>query len=151
MERARRLMSGADELERVLLKGHLLLEEELFRLIEVNVTRTQPLTEARLTFHQKLCLAKAIYQVDGWEGFAFAGALNKLRNAWAHDADTDLADGVLRAFRASIDPNYRMPRKRSTMARQLRNQIAATCAFLLGMSFAHSEMRRVPSDKPGTA
>jgi hypothetical protein len=68
MERSRSLMNGADELERVLLKGHLLLEEELFRLIGTTVTRAQPLTEARLTFRQKLCIAKALYTVDGWGG-----------------------------------------------------------------------------------
>ena len=143
LERMDRLRRGADELERVLLKGHLLLEEELLRLIESGAMRIQPLAEARLTFHQKLCLARALYHIDGWEGFAFAGALNKLRNAWAHQADTDLAEGVYQVFRASVDPDYKMPRTRSTVARHLRNQIAATCAFLFGASFVAATTRRV--------
>jgi hypothetical protein len=60
-----------DGVVQVLLKGHLLLEEALSRLIDLYVYDSTYLEDARLTFKQKLNLAKALASklgaASGWD------------------------------------------------------------------------------------
>ena len=78
-------MKQVDALVHVLLKGHLLIEEALSRIIEQYVFHAEHLREARLTFNQKLLVARALClrkaRLGEWE---LLTALNKLRNEIAH-------------------------------------------------------------------
>lgn len=72
-----------------ILKGHLCAEVLLRKVILSQVTDGTPLDDARLSFHQVLCLAQAMASEpqNGWLWEACA-RLNRLRNAYAHDIDT---------------------------------------------------------------
>ncbi len=82
-------MSRIDEVAHVVLKGHLLLEEALTRILEQYVFHREYLEGARLSFYDKmqlcrsLCLRKADYLE--WD---LLGALNALRNELAHTLDS---------------------------------------------------------------
>ena len=52
IERFRAEMSSLDEIAMVLLKGHLLLEESLTRILGKYVFHPEHLSEARLTFYE---------------------------------------------------------------------------------------------------
>ena len=72
----------------ILLKGHLLIEEQLQALVEALVKDSRPLGDARLTFHQWLCMGKAL--APGGSGddlWKFVERLNKTRNKLAHNAE----------------------------------------------------------------
>lgn len=78
-----------DVVVQVLLKGHLLLEEALSRLIDLYVYKGAYLEDARLTFKQKLNLAKALTQKLGASsGWDVLDAINVLRNDVSHRLDS---------------------------------------------------------------
>jgi hypothetical protein len=78
-------MESVDEVVHVLLKGHLLIEEALTRIIEQYLFHRQHLSDARLTFKQKMTLCRALclrkHELGEWE---LIGAINALRNEVAH-------------------------------------------------------------------
>jgi hypothetical protein len=83
--RFRKEMESVDEVAHVLLKGHLLLEEALSAILEQHVFHRQHLAHARLSFAQKLSLARSLClrknEFGEWEVIA---AINALRNDLAH-------------------------------------------------------------------
>lgn len=85
IERFTREMSTNDEMVHVLLKGHLLLEEALALIIDQHVFHREDVAEARLSFAQKLNVAKSLClrknKLGEWEMVA---AINGLRNDLAH-------------------------------------------------------------------
>lgn len=85
IDRFRKEMESVDEVAHVLLKGHLLLEEGLSAILDQYVFHREHLAQARLTFAQKLQLARALClrknKLGEWELMA---AINALRNDLAH-------------------------------------------------------------------
>lgn len=84
------LRPGAD-LQMILLKAHLLIEEELQAFIDKSVRDASLLKKARFTFAQRLILAEALHPAPncfryGWVWEA-AGELNALRNQMAHNLE----------------------------------------------------------------
>jgi hypothetical protein len=84
-ERFIREMDTIDEMVHVLLKGHLLLEEELASIIDQHVFHRENVAEARLSFSQKLSLARSLClrknKLGEWD---LVAAINGLRNNLAH-------------------------------------------------------------------
>lgn len=78
-------MEMVDEVAHVLLKGHLLLEETLSAVLDQYVFHREHLEDARLTFAQKVQLARAFClrknTLGEWE---LVLAINALRNDLAH-------------------------------------------------------------------
>jgi len=81
------------ELELVVLKTHLLIEEKLREYLGNAFEDSSSIDKANLTFHQLLRLSrslKVITQLNWfWESVS---ALNKLRNEMAHELDCELND-----------------------------------------------------------
>ena len=95
----------------VVLKGHLLVEELLREYVDLHVIHKNKLKDARLTFHQCLCLAQAFCNDETktklWESVK---QLNALRNKLAHklepkDIEIKLSEfiNLLSAFNAESD------------------------------------------------
>ena len=78
-------LSGLTDLELILLKVHLLIEEELTDAIMKKVESPAYLLNARLTFSNKASLARAHYdkQVKPWVWGSIT-KLNNIRNRLAH-------------------------------------------------------------------
>lgn len=78
-------MASVDEVVHILLKGHLLIEETLTRVLEQYLFHREHLSEARLTFNQKVLLGRALClrknDLGTWE---LISAINSLRNEIAH-------------------------------------------------------------------
>ena len=94
----------------MILKGHLLIEEQVIVLIENRIAKFKPVEEANLTTHQKICLAEALIEEfypngeDAWLWPAIK-KLNKLRNDIAHNlAKSGVVDRV-------VDFVTRVPKK----------------------------------------
>jgi len=82
-------MGKIDEVLHVLLKGHLLIEEALSRIIDQFVFHREHIDDARLSFAAKMNLCKAFClrksDLGEWD---LIGALNALRNVVAHQLDS---------------------------------------------------------------
>src|SRR5436309_2821356 len=77
-----------DELTQVVLKGHLLLEERFNSILLNSVYNPEGLDRWKLSFNQKLHLAKAFCISPHREGtFELLTAINSLRNGIAHSLD----------------------------------------------------------------
>lgn len=79
-------MPSCEQKDLSILKGHLLIEEQLNRLIEARLRNPVELSKAKLTFYQKLYLAKSFDLNDresDWVWIAIE-KLNKIRNSLAH-------------------------------------------------------------------
>ena len=81
-------MRQVDELAQVVLKGHLLIESALDNILTLITFNPQHLESARLSFHQKMNVARAIcLRKDGYRIWEVIASVNALRNAIAHDLD----------------------------------------------------------------
>jgi hypothetical protein len=109
-----RLLSASSDTLIIVLKGHLLIEEQLQAIIEAAVTSPRIVREARLTFSQRLKLAQAIAghfsNTVVWEA---AEALNSARNKWAHVAEPATSVILLQRFFQLCDNEPRFEAARS--------------------------------------
>lgn len=113
-ERFRVHLPSDDDPTMIILKGHLLIEEQVWLLICNRVASVSALEKADLTTHQKLCLAEALVddfsrsvQETDWLWPALK-KLNKLRNDIAHNLTLS---GIADRIRDFID---RCPKKLGT-------------------------------------
>ncbi|MFM0190644.1 hypothetical protein PQR25_33075 [Paraburkholderia nemoris] len=78
-------MGTVDEMVHVLLKGHLLLEEALVRIIEQFVFYREHASEGRFSFSQKVHLCRALcLRKNDFGEWELIAAINALRNVVAH-------------------------------------------------------------------
>jgi hypothetical protein len=115
-KRFRRVMPRSKDPTLVVLKGHLLVEEQLQGIIEDQLNSTSMLKDARLTFYQKLKLAQCIIGKKFSEKTNFenreydfgkaAEKLGELRNKLAHNIEVPkmnlLIDNFCSYFEDSI-------------------------------------------------
>lgn len=104
--RFRRLMPPSLDDLQLLLKGHLLIEEQLQRIIETRVFVPEALG-TRWTFSQRVRLAQAmIIPLPDFEWvWTAVDKLNNARNALVHKAEPGPLDGLLRDFHATCEPH----------------------------------------------
>jgi len=82
MRFARHLPTEGD-MALLVLKGHLLIEEQMVLLVESRLSNPSALDSARLTFAQYLCVLRAMSTEDR-KYFSVAKRLNNLRNSLVH-------------------------------------------------------------------
>src|SRR4051794_39815368 len=77
-----------DETVSVILKGHLLTEEHLNRILSLQFLHPEELSRARFTFAHRLCLVRAQEPTQHalWD---LIGEVNSLRNKLAHSLSRD--------------------------------------------------------------
>ena len=87
------------DLELTLLKGHLLKEEMLQLLIDEKLATPSAIEDARFTFHQRLCLAKAFYPGKHLEwAWIVAQKLNAVLNRLAHTLEASEIQSKIEEF-----------------------------------------------------
>lgn len=93
-------LQNIDELALVVLKGHLLLEELLSQVIETFVFHAELAESARLSFGQKVSLARSM-SLDESENsmWSVVSSINSLRNDMAHAIDSPKRAAKLNAVR----------------------------------------------------
>lgn len=83
----------------IVLKGHLLIEELLFTIVSRSSALPAALEDARLSFFNLACVAKALVFEERtsylWEAIF---ALNALRNVYAHNLEPRTRERHLRNF-----------------------------------------------------
>jgi hypothetical protein len=106
------LRPGAD-LQMVLLKAHLLIEELLQSFLEHSVINGALLADARLSFHQRLLLAQALHpdpsRFDTEWVWSSVRALNSLRNQMVHNIEPKEFDAQLDRFTDTVEHHLPFP------------------------------------------
>lgn len=93
------LLGGGDELLDVVLRGHLHVEQLLLVMIEHWAVTTRYVSEARLSFNQKLYLARALnFHHPDEPIWSALSALNSLRNDFAHRLTSDQREAKVNNF-----------------------------------------------------
>jgi hypothetical protein len=124
-ERFRRHMPRSGDLTLIILKGHLLVEEQLNAFIAAHMQRPEELDSARLSFSQRVALAKALAPSRS-KHFDAVNKLNRLRNDLAHRLESQDRDRLIEEFAL---PARDEPRP---IANRLKDRIAFMCGFLEG-------------------
>ena len=98
------------DVELSLLKCHLLIEEVLIQLIERNLNHPDYLLKARLSFVQKMWIARSLYDLErrAWVWGAVK-QLNEARNALAHGLEADEIGNKLEAFVSFVEAEQGAP------------------------------------------
>ncbi len=110
------MLVSVDDPELILLKGHLLIEEQLNSLIECYLEKPENIEKVRLTFAQKVRLLACM-------DAHFAGEkvfldLNKIRNKLAHNADFQTVHDDLREWACSVIQHWPKTIRRKEMYRK---------------------------------
>jgi hypothetical protein len=121
-------LPNGDEFDLIVLKGHLLAEEQLNLLLEGLARNTEPLEKERLRFPQLVALCQAFTAPGADPSWPWAHllSLNSLRNKMAHHLEPPQFESRVMAFIELVDSVPGWPRSPSAEGRaeRLRHAIA---------------------------
>jgi hypothetical protein len=104
----------------VVLKGHLLIEEQLHAIIANSLHNPEPVVEARLTFAQQLKLAEAamghMSKTLAWRA---AEHLNGIRNKLVHRIEPGDIENLLQPFIGCCESDERFSRLHRKLPQEL--------------------------------
>jgi len=136
-------MPETDDLTLVVLKGHLLIEELLIKLIHLSLPHAEYLDATRLSFHQLACVARASVLQASDPAWELILSLNSLRNDLAHNLESPRRDAHLqRIFQLDLqvqpDAGMRVDKSGDNSlddAERLRHVVVDCMKFLLSIIF----------------
>lgn len=119
--------------ELVILKGHLLIEEQIRLIVDQRAHNLDALKEAQLTCGQAICLAQAL--LPPGELYAFVPPLKKLnaiRNKIAHRAEHAGLDDQIEDFIKSVPVDWEAPDRSQTFELAIWSLFVHVSAFVEG-------------------
>lgn len=144
-------LKGAKDPILCILKGHLLIEEQLFELIKLKSIKPDALKDSKLTFYQKLCIVEALYRTSKTKWYYNATKkLNKLRNDLSHALEPKGFDKRLRSFLDEVENNMNadlVPEEKRSILNRLGRSIFELYAYFT-IQFDHEEFLICKSQKP---
>ena len=114
------------------LKGHLIVEEELNNALSSKVSRPEDVEKARLSFKQLMLVTKAHYwaEDDSW-CWAALNRLNKIRNSLSHNLEPDNFEDDLLKFVELVEQHQGLKEK-VEFSERLRHALAMVAARVHG-------------------
>ena len=127
-------MQAVDDVVHVLVKGHLLIEEALTRVIEPHLFHPEYLSDASLRFYQKSSIARALcLRKDKLGEWTLMHAINALRNTLAHKLQSEERDKrVARVRRTYFKEAPDSPDVAALREASDATVIVAACAHCVG-------------------
>ena len=97
-------LPSADDMTLLLLKGHLLIEELLRRLVDGALAKPAALKDAKLETYDWICLAEALFhgKAPNWLWGALR-KLNHIRNKLAHNLEPKGLDDKIADFQSYVE------------------------------------------------
>lgn len=132
-ERYRQLLPQSDDVELVVLKGHLIIEELLYAVVQEHCANPDAVIKAKLSFAQLVYLAQALVKLPTdatwWKSISL---LNAIRNSLVHSLEPKQLESRLNDLNSScrvpdelLQENYAVSSKPA--------KIAARCiCFIIG-------------------
>ncbi len=138
LARFKKHMPRSNDLTLIILKGHLLIEQEMNDIINSSLIYPKALLEARLTFSQRLALLKSLYGVTGVDyAYDIIEQLNILRNKLVHNLEiNDLQKNIIK-FVQDIEkltnPESDIQNSKITLEKRLASSMAFLCGIMCGL------------------
>ena len=132
-------MPRSDNLTLIVLKGHLLVEEELNEILNLKLRLPKALFDARLSFNQRLAVLKALLGSERDSGIRFKAIehLNSLRNKLAHNLEPKALEESVRICLAEFkEPDREQDFSEEKMSVRLKRCLALLCGELSGFNHA---------------
>ena len=109
-----KLLPHGEDLTLVILKGHLLIEEQVRKIIDERVRKPDALKDAKLECHQAICIAEALCPEEEEYIWNAVKKLNNIRNELAHKTEPVGIDDRIEDFINSVPwvPDVEDRRKR---------------------------------------
>lgn len=135
----------------IVLKGHLLLEEQIDELLGALLENSRALEPANLRFHQKVCVLRAVSSArTGYQRYWIAiEKLNSMRNQLAHRLEPSKLEALTRDFFRSLEGPV-MPEsyyKKKSTDKRLRDHLAFLCGWLAGLSRGIATVRAIANKR----
>lgn len=124
-----------DDLTLIVLKGHLLVEEEINDILDMKLKDSSAIYQARLGFHQRLAVLKALTGTGPDAPFQYSSIekLNTLRNKIAHNlAPNDFERKIISFLKEIEDPEYEKEFEKQSLTERMKRCIAFICGELSG-------------------
>lgn len=123
-----------NDLTLIILKGHLLVEEEINEILDMKLKESSAIYQARLGFHQRLAVLKALTGTTD-DPFLYSSIekLNSLRNKISHNLEpNDLEIKIISFLKEIEDPEHEEEFEDQDLAERLKRCIAFICGQLSG-------------------
>lgn len=136
--RFKKHMPRSKDITLIILKGHLLVEQEMNDILNDNLTESKALIEAHITFSHRLAIIKSIYGSFNISKFPYSQIkkLNALRNQLVHNIQPKNLEKNIEAFVQEVW--YREPKPKYPKMK-LENRLAASIAYLCGQICGYRE------------
>lgn len=136
-DRFRSHLPKSRDLTLIILKGHLLVEEQVDHLLSIWLRDAAAVSTARLSFHQRLCVLRALIPAGLRDSNVLRAAerLNTLRNRIAHSLEPKGVQEIVREFLREFE-DQEVPRKlweAEPLHTRLRRGLAALVGQLSGI------------------
>jgi hypothetical protein len=137
-----------DDTTLIILKGHLLIEEEVNNLLQEMLPNPEALDGLQLNFFTKTQFARALIKNDMLDGLLDAAEkLNRLRNRLAHNLEPAGVEAAIRDFVTSADG--RILGGETAPDQQLKRRIAFLCGQLLRFRTEYRAARQILKTRVG--
>ena len=136
IDRFKRHFPKGRDVTLIILKGHLLVEEQLNALLATAFAKPEALAKARLSFPQRICLLSAAYPHISSHELLALEHLNSLRNLLAHRLEhPDLAKAICKFLDALWPGSPPRPwqSKKPYSLPELKNSVALLAGTLVGI------------------
>lgn len=122
-----------------ILKSHLLIEEQLIKLVNIELKKPEALKRSRLTFHQLACIAEAMhwYDKDDWVWISVR-KLNKIRNSLSHELKPKNLEIHIADFHRLIEKHCSIQVK-DKLKEPTKNRLTMTIGLLYSYISAYLE------------
>jgi hypothetical protein len=154
-ERYQKLLPDSEDLEIIVLKGHLIIEEMLYTLATKLCKQPKHFDSARLTFKQLCCVVRSLLFIPvldtGWDAIA---VLNQLRNKLAHNLEPQDINNQINELERLCSSDEKLPEHYKPPESSAGKAKVAICFIIgqLSVASAISEFfeqhRTVNFDKP---
>lgn len=132
-ERFKRHFPKGRDVTLIILKGHLLVEEQLNTLLAVAVAKPVALSKARLSFSQRVCLLTATHPHVSANEILALERLNSLRNLLAHQLEPAEVPRAICAFLEAVWPGRPKTSRHEYSLIELKQSIALVAGTLNGL------------------
>jgi hypothetical protein len=149
VERMASLMPSQDDLTLVVIRGHLLVEEQLWSALKAHVHHPQAIEDAQLRFPQLLQIVKAVSAKPVPElVVAAALKLNALRNAFAHQLEPKKLQEKVDALVRPLEQPYAAVFSHfpATTVGRVRGSVSTIYGNILGYWSVHAAANAGGSD-----
>ena len=124
-----------NDLTLIILKGHLIVEEEINELLDLILPNPDALSKGRFEFYQKLCILKAVCSPGLKWHWQTIEQLSKMRNQLAHNLESKGLNGMVKDFLNKVDSEIKKSKawENGTDVDRLKLAIASVHGRLVGM------------------